>query len=136
MVYSSWGLTGKRLFLKSLKGQWESASYVFQRRDTRYMGLKGRRFLIHSFVLFLTLCAASVSPQALESWGHQIPGVSAAVNPLVGSTLGAGKLVGDKVRPGEHGAVRFSPSPKSTHTPARVPSCPLFLGTAAPGPNG
>ena len=35
--------------------------------------------------------------------------------------------VGDKVRLGKHRAVRFSLSPKSTHTSAHVPRCPCLL---------
>ncbi|KAB0392201.1 hypothetical protein E2I00_018500, partial [Balaenoptera physalus] len=38
-----------------------------------------------------------VTVGALGCWGHQIPGVSAAVIPLVGSNLGAGKQLGDKI---------------------------------------
>ncbi|KAB1278094.1 Dehydrogenase/reductase SDR family member 2; mitochondrial, partial [Camelus dromedarius] len=73
---------------------------------------------VSQFHLFLTLCAASVCPPALESCGgiNLLVG-SAAVSPQEGSSLGTSEQAGDKVRPREQGAVRFSWFLTSTHTP-------------------
>lgn len=80
------------------------------------------------FHLFLTLCAASVFPQALER--------SRGINPLVGSTLGTGEQVWDKVRPREHRAVRFSVSHVYSHTCVCSQLPPIYLQATAPASFG
>uniref|UniRef100_A0A8C4PMZ3 Uncharacterized protein n=1 Tax=Equus asinus asinus TaxID=83772 RepID=A0A8C4PMZ3_EQUAS len=67
----------------------------------------------------------------LERLVATMRGKSRGVNPLVGSTLGTGERVWDKVRPREHRAVRFSVSHVYSPTCVCSQLPPIYLQAIA-----